>query len=121
MGVELREPGRWIRDERTHGKILSTLPARASKAEEPCEEHEYNQGYEAVTDAASPGNGVKRGVGENQGSTFAKLRLSRTTARAQVDSPDRDHRLESRMREIRLSGLEGGAAGGQTGRPYPYQ
>jgi len=41
-------------------------------------------------------------------------------ARAQAVSPDRDHRLESRMREIRPSGSEGGAAGGQTGRPYPY-
>ena len=29
------------------------------------------------------------------------------------------HRLESRMREIRPSGLEGGVAG--NGHPYPYQ
>jgi hypothetical protein len=34
--------------------------------------------------------------------------------------PDEAYRLESRMREIRQSGSEGGAAGNTTGRPYPY-
>jgi len=32
----------------------------------------------------------------------------------------RTHQLESRMREIRPSGSEGGGAG-LTGPPYPYQ
>src|SRR5829696_4610940 len=34
------------------------------------------------------------------------------------DSPEQDHQLESRMREIRTSGSEGG--GGREVSPYPY-
>jgi hypothetical protein len=34
------------------------------------------------------------------------------------DSPEQDHQLESRMREIRPSGSEGG--GGLRASPYPY-
>ena len=33
--------------------------------------------------------------------------------------PEQDHQLESRMREIRQSGSEGG--GGREASPYPYQ
>jgi hypothetical protein len=35
--------------------------------------------------------------------------------------PEVNHQLESRMREIRQSGSEGGGAGSQTGPPYPYR
>jgi hypothetical protein len=35
------------------------------------------------------------------------------------DSPEQDHQLESRMREIRTSGSEGG--GDREVSPYPYQ
>ena len=35
--------------------------------------------------------------------------------------PEQDHQPESRMREIRTSGSEGGGAGYLTGSPYPYQ
>ena len=38
---------------------------------------------------------------------------------SRIHPPSVDHQLESRMREIRLSGSEGGGA--LTGSPYPYR
>ena len=73
------------------------------------------------TDAASPGNGVKRWqLAQSNGLPLPNFGCHGPQPECRLFSPDRDHRLESRMREIRPSGLEGGAAGGQTGRPYPY-
>ena len=50
---------------------------------------------------------------------IAARRVSFTLLQTSRAHPSTDHRLESRMREIRLSGSEGGGA--LTGSPYPYR
>lgn len=50
---------------------------------------------------------------------IAIRRVSFTMSQTSRLHPSTDHQLESRMREIRLSGSEGGGA--LRGSPYPYR